>query len=192
MRRQVMAAAMGVMAAIGAPEKAQAYDIDCAILLCMAGGFPPSDVCGRAYRTMIQRITPWPSTPPIEVCPLAPAPSDQGGGHSVEILDITGEEFEWLENTHVIWFSGRAHTSEDDGQKWTWSIESCDLENNNCQYLSRDSASDRVWPSNFTTEAGQRVSLPYSRSYGNFRVEAVMVEYGDHMGNLDHSNWVLY
>ena len=40
MRRQAMAAAMGVMAAFGAPEKAQAYDIDCAIMLCMAGGFP--------------------------------------------------------------------------------------------------------------------------------------------------------
>ncbi|MFG6589205.1 hypothetical protein [Sulfitobacter sp. MOLA879] len=31
MKRQAMAAAMGVMAVFGAPEKAQAYDIDCAI-----------------------------------------------------------------------------------------------------------------------------------------------------------------
>jgi hypothetical protein len=38
---------MGAMAVFGAPEKAQAYDIDCAIMLCMAGGFPPSAVCAR-------------------------------------------------------------------------------------------------------------------------------------------------
>lgn len=46
MKRQMMAATMGVMAAFGAPEKAQAYDIDCAIMLCMAGGFP--EHCLRA------------------------------------------------------------------------------------------------------------------------------------------------
>lgn len=40
MKRQAMAAVMGAMAVFGAPEKAQAYDIDCAIMLCMAGGFP--------------------------------------------------------------------------------------------------------------------------------------------------------
>ncbi len=40
MKRQAMAATMGVMAVFGAPQKAQAYDIDCAIMLCMAGGFP--------------------------------------------------------------------------------------------------------------------------------------------------------
>ncbi len=42
MKRQAMAAAMGVMAVFGAPGKAQAYDIDCAIMLCMAGTKSPT------------------------------------------------------------------------------------------------------------------------------------------------------
>lgn len=37
--------------------KSKAYDMDCAIMLCMAGGFPPSTVCAAAYREMIRRIT---------------------------------------------------------------------------------------------------------------------------------------
>ena len=51
---------------------ARAYPIDCAILLCLAGGFPPSAECTAAKATMIRRITPWPVTPPLQLwnCPL--------------------------------------------------------------------------------------------------------------------------
>ena len=55
-----------------APRRAEAYQIDCAILLCLAGGFPPSEPCARARAEMIRRITPWPIEPPLRLwrCPM--------------------------------------------------------------------------------------------------------------------------
>ena len=54
------------------PQVASAYQIDCAILLCLAGGFPPSAPCVAARAAMIQRITPWPIEPPLQIwrCPM--------------------------------------------------------------------------------------------------------------------------
>ncbi|MDD7971998.1 hypothetical protein [Roseinatronobacter alkalisoli] len=51
---------------------ARAYPIDCAILLCLAGGFPASAECSSAKLTMIRRITPWPVSPPLQLwnCPF--------------------------------------------------------------------------------------------------------------------------
>ena len=52
--------------------KADAYSIDCAILLCLAGGFPTSVECTAARIEMIRRVTPWPVEPPLQLwnCPL--------------------------------------------------------------------------------------------------------------------------
>ena len=54
------------------PQVASAYQIDCAILLCLAGGFPPSAPCVAARAAMIRRITPWPIEPPLQIwrCPM--------------------------------------------------------------------------------------------------------------------------
>jgi len=51
---------------------AQSYPIDCAILLCLAGGFPTSAECTAARIEMIRRVTPWPVEPPLQLwnCPL--------------------------------------------------------------------------------------------------------------------------
>jgi len=48
------------------------YPIDCAILLCLAGGFPASAECSAAHAEMLQRITPWPIEPPVQFwrCPV--------------------------------------------------------------------------------------------------------------------------
>ena len=55
-----------------APAPVAAYPIDCAILLCMAGGFPPSAECAAAKAEVIRRITPWPIEPPLQLwrCPM--------------------------------------------------------------------------------------------------------------------------
>lgn len=55
-----------------APTPAAAYPIDCAILLCLAGGFPASTECMAAKAEMIRRITPWPIEPPLQLwrCPM--------------------------------------------------------------------------------------------------------------------------
>lgn len=56
-----------------APVPASAYAIDCAILLCLAGGFPASTECTAAKLELIRRITPWPIEPPLQLwnCPMS-------------------------------------------------------------------------------------------------------------------------
>ncbi|MDF1671318.1 MAG: hypothetical protein P1U83_17080 [Roseovarius sp.] len=51
---------------------AQTYQIDCAILLCLSGGWPASVPCTRARAEFIRRITPWPVEPPLQIwrCPI--------------------------------------------------------------------------------------------------------------------------
>ena len=58
---------------------AQTYQIDCAILLCLAGGWPASEPCARARAEFIRRITPWPVEPPLQIwrCPMG-ASFEQG------------------------------------------------------------------------------------------------------------------
>ena len=54
------------------PARAQTYQIDCAILLCLSGGWPASVPCARARAEFIRRITPWPVEPPLQIwrCPM--------------------------------------------------------------------------------------------------------------------------
>ena len=62
------------------PARAQTYSIDCAILLCLSGGWPASVPCARARAEFIRRITPWPVEPPLQIwrCPMgATYESDQ-------------------------------------------------------------------------------------------------------------------
>lgn len=64
-----------------AVQPATAYPVDCAILLCLAGGWPGSAECSLARAVFIRRITPWPIEPPLQIwnCPMRvrfPKPSD--------------------------------------------------------------------------------------------------------------------
>ena len=54
------------------PTRAVAYPVDCAILLCLAGGWPASAECAQARAVFIARITPWPIEPPLQIwnCPM--------------------------------------------------------------------------------------------------------------------------
>lgn len=51
-------------------------DIDCAIILCLVGGFGPSE-CNPAYRCFWHRLTRTPPKPPIGFCPMG---SMEGSG----------------------------------------------------------------------------------------------------------------
>ena len=64
-------------------QPASAYPIDCAIFLCLAGGFPASAECSAAKAVMIRRITPWPIEPPLQLwnCPM---------GMSSQVASILG------------------------------------------------------------------------------------------------------
>lgn len=72
--RFAIAGLFGALSFSGAPNKAgaQTYPIDCAILLCLSGGWPASVPCARARAEFIRRITPWPVEPPLQIwrCPM--------------------------------------------------------------------------------------------------------------------------
>ncbi|MGR3439082.1 hypothetical protein [Salipiger abyssi] len=89
-----VAAVIGALSGAGAATKAaaQTYPIDCAILLCLSGGWPASEPCARARAEFIRRITPWPVEPPLQIwrCPMGvayqPAGNTNLGGRIYDIL----------------------------------------------------------------------------------------------------------
>jgi len=185
-------AAIGIAINLGALGRAHAYDIDCAIMLCMAGGFPSNAVCARAYSTMIRRITPWPSLPPFGVCTFAHVPVELGGPGGEGELDTNLSEYNWLDRVHVIWFIGKSYERGNDPRKWDWSIRSCDRENQICYYTQRVYGSHTPWPTTFFSESGQEIALPVAGSFKNLHTRSVMVEYGDYEGTMGHSEWLPY
>lgn len=110
-----------LLVSIASPQPAKAYPIDCAILLCLAGGWPNSSECASARAEFIRRITPWPVEPPLQIwrCPMAsssysvprmpPQPVagsiqaislqiSEGGGADI---DISGAAFEFFRSIRV-------------------------------------------------------------------------------------------
>ena len=75
----------------GNSASAQTYPIDCAILLCLSGGWPASEPCSRARAEFIRRITPWPVEPPLQIwrCPMGASfePVDDPG-RTPRVFDI--------------------------------------------------------------------------------------------------------
>jgi len=72
--RVTTVALLGGVTAIGPlPSAAVDYDVDCAVILCMAAGFPeePSGTCSGAYDYMIDRITDRPPKPPFGTCTMS-------------------------------------------------------------------------------------------------------------------------
>jgi len=76
LKRILTAGTFGAIAASVTPAPVAAYQIDCAILLCLAGGFPASAECTAAKAEMIRRITPVPVEPPLQLwrCPMGLSP----------------------------------------------------------------------------------------------------------------------
>ena len=68
------------------PARAQTYPIDCAILLCLSGGWPASVPCARARAEFIRRITPWPVEPPLQIwrCPMGASFESAPAANSVD------------------------------------------------------------------------------------------------------------
>ncbi|GGX72562.1 hypothetical protein GCM10007385_46690 [Tateyamaria omphalii] len=80
------AAVLGI-SIIGA-DRAEAYQVDCAILLCLAGGWPSSGPCAHARAVFIRRITPFPIEPPLQIwrCPMGIAASN--ASPSQRLMDL--------------------------------------------------------------------------------------------------------
>lgn len=187
-----LSAAILVISVLLNPKPVRAYDMDCAIILCMAGGFPSSTVCSAAYAEMIRRITPWPSLPPFGVCTYAAMPVSQGGPGGLEALDVSTHEYAWLHRTRVLWWRGRSYTRKDEPRQWDWSVKSCDHENRNCHFIVQVRGAYRPWPISFRSENGQTVPTPRKGGVWSFSSRAVMMEYSDYDGALDFTDWVHY
>ncbi|WP_414727815.1 hypothetical protein [Yoonia sp.] len=69
------------------PARAQTHPIDCAILLCLSGGWPASVPCAWARAEFIRRITPWPVEPPLQIwrCPM-------GASHEIFTLSNSADQ----------------------------------------------------------------------------------------------------
>ena len=86
------ATAISISGLMASSAPAQAYQVDCAILLCLAGGWPASAPCAHARAVFIRRITPWPIEPPLQIwrCPMGVSLNDPSPMSPMERLyDIT-------------------------------------------------------------------------------------------------------
>ncbi|MEO0359469.1 MAG: hypothetical protein AAF322_00060 [Pseudomonadota bacterium] len=75
----------GLCLAGAAPLPVSAYDIDCKLILCMAGGFPAG--CADAKSYMIDRITSVPPKPPIGFCARAGVAAGAAAGYDAYEVD---------------------------------------------------------------------------------------------------------
>jgi hypothetical protein len=83
---------IAVYALFSLATPAAAYPVDCAILLCLSGGWPGSAECTHARSVFIARITPWPIEPPLQIwnCPMHAALAPQNFGE--RLLRVAGRE----------------------------------------------------------------------------------------------------
>lgn len=184
MKRWILASLLAGMILPLNVKPSRAYDIDCAIMLCMAGGFPPSTVCAHAFRVMIRRITPWPTLPPFGICTYAAIPVSLGGPGGEVDLNTASSDFDWLNKTRVLWWRGRRERERGGDVRYSWSLNSCDGENRTCRTISSGGGYS-PWPNSFVSDNGQRIL-----TLGSGR--AVMMEYSDYEGTMDHSDWYSY
>ena len=84
-----------------------AYPIDCAIVLCLPGGFPASAECSAAKAEVIRRITPWPIEPPLQLwnCPMNAGASLPG----IDADGLTPEVRQYRAGIEVWYISKRSH-----------------------------------------------------------------------------------
>lgn len=137
-----LATGLAATTLVALASPAAAYPIDCAILLCVAGGWPASVECAQARAVFIARITPWPIEPPLQIwnCPMraryrAPTAMDRlitisarASLPDVEIvppstplraiadradIDISDAAFDFVRSVRVFEISHRQHRSSD-------------------------------------------------------------------------------
>ena len=154
---------------------AAAYPIDCAIFLCMAGGFPASTECTAAKIEMIRRVTPIPVEPALQLwrCPMS--------GLSLGADGIpTDPEFAYLSKLRVIY-----STHQGGQDTYRNSIQSCDGSLQNCTWLKQEFGPRKQRPGVDTSLFG--VTIPALKA-----PRAITVIYPDHEGHVTLEDWIRY
>ena len=192
-----------------APQAAKAYQVDCAILLCLAGGWPASAECAHARAVFIRRITPWPIEPPLQIwrCPMGVAElgplqskaprvwqtsvqADVGFAQVILAqivegradVDISGLEFDFVRSIRV-WdvrhYSHRERGRDDD----------CS-ERYSMNLGTYGTQGDFNWQRTTPASAPAWV-IPSRRCSSSSTRRGVGVEWEDHQGNHEYE-WVAY
>lgn len=81
-------------------DRAHAYDMDCKVILCIAGGFPSG--CSDAYSYMIKRITNKPKPkPPFGFCAMSDGAEYKAHNVDYRFLGNTAEGYDCPEGKQV-------------------------------------------------------------------------------------------
>ena len=103
--------------------QAQPYPIDCAILLCLSGGWPASVPCARARAEFIRRISPWPVEPPLQIwrCPMgasfSPVAPSNDLGRFYDVVFLEQDSPLPLQKTLSLQFENAVHTLSKNGSQ---------------------------------------------------------------------------
>lgn len=184
MRLKYLAAAAFASASLASAPIADAYPIDCAILLCMAGGFPPSAECTAAQVEVIRRVTPWPIEPPLQLwnCPMS-------GGGSVPVPNLgsdglTPEIRQYRDAVEVWELSKRSQSGSGGREVSTTAIRN--FYDSEGDFVRQEQSNVPSWVSaTVATHTGNA----FSSEFGNFR--AILLRMQDHTGAYT-TEWVRY
>ncbi|WP_425592017.1 hypothetical protein [Epibacterium ulvae] len=189
---------LAALLSIVSPQPAKAYQVDCAILLCLAGGWPASAECAHARAVFIRRITPWPIEPPLQIwrCPMGVSMNTplqnrvnpartilaqlaEGGGADI---DISGFEFDFVRSIRV-WdvrhYSHRERGREDDcSERYSMNLGTYGTQG------------DFIWQRTTPASAPSWV-IPSRKCSSSSTRRGVGVEWEDHLGNHGYE-WVAY
>ena len=81
-------------------EPAHAFDMDCKVILCLAGGFPAG--CSDAYGYMIDRITRTPKPlPPFGFCAMSDGSEYQAHNVEYRYLNQGPSAYDCVQGTHL-------------------------------------------------------------------------------------------
>ena len=184
MRLKYLAAAAFVSASLASAPIADAYPIDCAILLCMAGGFPPSAECTAAQVEVIRRVTPWPIEPPLQLwnCPMS-------GGGSVPVPNLgsdglTPEIRQYRDAVEVWELSKRVQGSSEGRDVSTTAIRN--YYNSDGEFVRQAQSNVPSWVG---AEVAEHTGSTFTSEYGSFR--AILLRMQDHTGAYS-TEWVRY
>ena len=191
------------------PARAQTYPIDCAILLCLSGGWPASVPCARARAEFIRRITPWPVEPPLQIwrCPMgASYESDRpsnNAGRVFEALYRTDsrrplQSFpvdDFVPTDQALWLVQDRADIDISGPEFDFvrSIRVFDVfidddrDGGDCDRYARVRLGSYGLQGDFSWQRSNRAAIPPAfgptRSGCSLRARAVFVEWRDYQGN---------
>lgn len=158
------------------PVAAQGYPVDCAILLCLAGGWPASAPCAHARAVFIRRITPWPVEPPLQVwnCPM-------GGGMGAlptlpasdrADIDISAPAFDFVRSVRVYQIDHRQFMNGDTDCVHAGSIRRGDY----------GTQGEFRWTTVYADAVPSASALPRPVDCATFAWRSVFVDWRDHEG----------